>query len=77
MSHASKKHFGPGSQGKGDASGARTILDKDKIGENDVLSNRDKSTHPDTRGYDSKGTETDQRQDHSANRQTAGAESRD
>ena len=61
------KHFGAGSQGKGDGSGAGTILDKDMIGENDVLSNRDKEPRVDTRGYDGKGTQTDQRQDHSAN----------
>lgn len=69
MSRAGRRHMGAGSQGKGDASGARTILDKDMVGENDILSNRDKSQHRGNRGLDGKGTQTDQRQDHSANRE--------
>src|SRR5690348_6258733 len=45
MSKGGKKHFGPGTQGKGDGTGGLTDLPKDKIGENMVLSNRDKSQH--------------------------------
>jgi hypothetical protein len=40
MSKGGKKHFGPGTQGKGDGTGGLTDLPKDKIGENMVLSNR-------------------------------------
>lgn len=68
MANASKKHFGEGSQGKGDGSGAMTHMDLDKIGPNDVLSNRDKSQHTDGRGLDSKAVKTEQYQDHAANR---------
>ena len=41
MAHASRKHIGEGSQGKGDGSGAMTHMDLDKIGPNDILSNLD------------------------------------
>lgn len=68
MANADKKHMGVGSQGKGDGSGAGTIADIEKIGENQILSNRDKARHPDTRGLDSKRVETDQRQDHESNK---------
>ena len=40
MSKGGKKHFGPGTQGKGDGTGGLMDLPKDKIGENMVLSNR-------------------------------------
>lgn len=40
MANASKKHMGPGAQGKGDGSGANTELQRDLVGENDILSNR-------------------------------------
>ena len=69
MSNASKKHMGAGAQGKGDGSGAMTDFQKDEVGENQILSNRDKSDHGQKRGLDGKGVQTDQRQDHSANRQ--------
>ena len=68
MAHASKKHIGPGARGKHDGSGAETEIDPGKIGENMVLSNRDKSRHSNERGQDSKGVQTDQFQDHAANR---------
>ena len=42
MANASRKHMGVGAQGKGSGSGAATEIDKDKIGDNMVLSNRDK-----------------------------------
>lgn len=66
--HGSKRHFGVGTHGKGAGTGAMTDLPKEMVGENDVLSNRDKAQHPDTRGLDGKGTQTDQYQDHAANR---------
>ena len=68
MSKGGKKHFGSGAQGKGDGTGALTDLPKDKIGENMVLSNRDKSQHTDQRGMDSKRIQSEQLQDHAANR---------
>jgi hypothetical protein len=62
------KHFGPGLQGKGAGTGALTDLPKEKIGENMILSNRDKSQHSDQRGADSKFIQSEQLQDHAANR---------
>ena len=68
MAHASKKHIGPGARGKHDGSGAATEVPVEKIGENMVLSNRDKARHSDERGQDSKQVQTDQFQDHAGNR---------
>jgi hypothetical protein len=68
MANASKSHFGEGSQGKKDGSGAMSHMDLSLIGENDVLSNRDKKTHGKERGLDGNAIKSDQYQDHSANR---------
>jgi len=68
MAHASKKHIGAGSTGKGDGSGALTDMPENAVPENMALSNRDKKTHPDGRGLDSKRVQTEQLQDHAANR---------
>ena len=68
MAHGDKKHFGKASQGKGSGSVAMTELDKDAVGENDVLSNRDKKQHSKERGQDGNAIKTEQGQDHSANR---------
>ncbi|MDX3924956.1 MAG: hypothetical protein QHC90_03985 [Shinella sp.] len=68
MAKADRKHFGAGSSGKGDGSGAMTELDEDKVPENKVLSNRDKSQHSRERGLDGKNVQTDQYHDHTANR---------
>jgi len=68
MANASKKHMGPGAQGKGDGTGANTDIPKDMIEENMILSNRDKSRHSDERGLDSKQVQTEQFQDHAGNR---------
>jgi hypothetical protein len=54
MAQADKKHIGTGSQGKRSGTGAETKMPEDKVGPNDVLSNRDKAQHPKTRGLDSK-----------------------
>lgn len=67
MANASRKKMGPGAQGKGDASGAATELAKEDVGENDILSNRDKSQHNENRGLDGKNVRNEQRQDHPAN----------
>ena len=68
MAHASKKHIGAGTQGKGAGIGALADIPKEKIGENDVLSNRDKKQHSDDRGQDSKDIQNEQLQDNAANR---------
>ena len=66
--HGSKTHFRSGMHGKSDGTGALADVSKDKIGDNMVLSNRDKAQHSDIRGMDGKAIQTDQYQDHSANR---------
>ena len=68
MAHASRKHFGPGTQGKGDGTGAMSTIDSAEIPANMVLSNRDKAQHSDERGMDSKMVQTMQYTDHAANR---------
>ena len=67
MAKAGKTHIGIGAQAKGSGSGATTEVRKDLLGENMVLSNRDKSRHPE-RGLDGKTIETDQYQDQASNR---------
>lgn len=69
MANASKKQIGAGAQGKGDGSGAGSTLEKNLVGENEVLSNRDKAQHNEQRGLDGKNVRNEQRQDHPANRQ--------
>jgi hypothetical protein len=68
MAHASKKHLGAGAQGKGAGVGASTDIPTGKIGENQVLSNRDKKQHSDDRGQDSRDIQNEQLQDNVANR---------
>jgi len=68
MANASKSHMGEGSHGKKSGAGAMTDMDLDKIGENDVLSNRDKAQQTRQRGHDGNATKSDQYQDHVANR---------
>jgi hypothetical protein len=68
ISNADKKHFGKGTHGKRDGSGAMTDIPKDMIGENMVLSNRDKAQHSRQRGLDGKAIKTEQYQDHAAGR---------
>ncbi|MCK1743846.1 hypothetical protein IVA80_24155 [Bradyrhizobium sp. 139] len=64
----SKTHFRSGMHGKSDGTGALADVSKDKIGDNVVLSNRDKAQHSDIRGMDGKFIQTEQYQDHAANR---------
>jgi hypothetical protein len=68
MAKASKKSIGPGAHGKRDGSGAKIDIDKDKIPENIILSNRDKAAHSSERGLDSKQIQSEQLQDHKAGR---------
>ena len=70
MAQASRKHFGAGAQGKGDGTGAMSDLDPEEIPANIVLSNRDKAGHSEERGLDGKAVQTEQGQDHAANRMT-------
>lgn len=68
MANASRKHFGVGARGKGDGTGARTDVPKDKLTESMVLSNRDKKRHGAERGLDSGEIRNEQYQDHAGNR---------
>jgi len=68
MANASRKHFGAGAQGKHAGTGANAEIENAKIGENMVLSNRDKSQHSEERGLDGKEIQTEQLQDHADNR---------
>ncbi len=67
MANASKRHAGPGTQGKSSGTGALTELPEGVLEENMVLSNRDKSRHSGERGLDGKAVQTEQFQDHAAN----------
>ena len=64
MAKAGKTSMGAGAQGKGDGSGAMTELPEGVLPDNMVLSNRDKSSHSDERGLDSRQVQTDQYRDH-------------
>ena len=68
MAKGGKKQIGAGSHGKRAGTGARTDIAKEKIGDNEVLSNRDKSRNTNERGMDSKSIQSEQLQDHAANR---------
>ncbi|MBR0861262.1 hypothetical protein JQ614_05815 [Bradyrhizobium diazoefficiens] len=68
MPNGGKTHIGSGARGKGAGTGALTDIAKDKVGDNMILSNRDKAQHSDNRGMDGKFIQTEQYQDHSANR---------
>jgi hypothetical protein len=68
MAQADKKHFGKETKGKGTGAGAVTEADGTTIGDNQVLSNRDKKQHSKERGQDGNMIKTEQQQDHAANR---------
>lgn len=71
MANASKTHMGQGPTGKRAGTGALTddSIVEGRLEENMVLSNRDKSLHSPERGLDGKSVQSEQFQDHSANRQ--------
>ncbi len=71
MANASRHHMGPAAQGKNSGTGAMTSesVADGVVGENQVLSNRDKTQHSRARGLDSKAVQTDQHQDHVMNQQ--------
>jgi hypothetical protein len=56
------------SQAKGAGSAGMTDLQDELIGENDVLSNRDKAEDSGDRGQDGKWVQTEQLEDHAANK---------
>jgi hypothetical protein len=70
MTNASGKRLGPRSksQGKGAGTGGLTEVQEELIGENEALSNRDKTEHSRDRGQDSKWVQTEQLADHDANK---------
>jgi hypothetical protein len=70
MARNDGKHLGPGTKdhGKGAGTGGMTNLQEDLVGENDVLSNRDKAQHSGDRGQDSKWVQTEQLADHENNK---------
>ena len=68
MANASHQHMGAGSKGKGSGVGAKTDLQRNMVGENQILSNRDKAQHTQERGLDSKQVQNELRQDHAANK---------
>jgi hypothetical protein len=53
---------------KGDGGGAMTDLQDELLGDNSVLSNRDKAQSSRERGQDSRWIQTEQREDHVANK---------
>jgi hypothetical protein len=55
-------------KGKGAGAGAMTDLQDELVGENDVLSNRDKVQESGERGQDGKWIQTEQLEDHAANK---------
>ena len=63
MAKADKKHMGAGEHGKGAGVGAMTDLDPEIVGDNEVLSNRDKQQHTKERGQDSKAIQSGQHND--------------
>ncbi|MGJ4914797.1 hypothetical protein ACQR10_07625 [Bradyrhizobium sp. HKCCYLRH2060] len=58
----------PRIKAKGDGSGAMTDLQEDPVGENMVLSNRDKTESSRECGQDGRCVETEQYQDHNDNK---------
>jgi hypothetical protein len=58
MAREDGKHLGPATkgQGKGTGTGGMTDLQDELVGENTVLSNRDKAQHSRDRGQDTKGS---------------------
>ena len=69
-SQSGGEHSGPGARirGKGAGAGAMTDLQDDLVGENEVLSNRDKVQEFGDRGQDGKWIQTEQLEDHAANK---------
>ena len=56
--------------GQTSGTGGMTDLDDEKVEKNKILTNRDKSQHEDSFGYDGKGTQAETDQDTPANRRS-------
>ena len=69
MTKEGKKGVGSSARSKGSGSGAMSDIPDGLLGENDVLSNRDKASHSNARGQDSKRIQSDQYQDRVHNKQ--------
>jgi hypothetical protein len=69
MTKEGKKGVGPTARAKGAGSGALTDLRDGMLGENEALSNRDKKSHSEARGQDSKRIQSDQYQSHAHNKE--------
>jgi len=63
-----KPEAGSPLKSKGDGGGAMTDLQDEMLGENSVLSNRDKAQSSGERGQDSRWIQTEQHEDHVANK---------
>jgi hypothetical protein len=59
----------PTNLASGSGGGAKTDLQRDSIGKNEALSNRDKSEQSRAYGRDRKWAQSDQLQDHAANKE--------
>jgi hypothetical protein len=70
MPKEGKKGVGPTTRAKGTGQGAMTDVPDGVLGENDVLSNRDKASHSEARGQDGKRIQSDQYQSHAHDKQT-------
>jgi hypothetical protein len=62
MTKEGKKGVGPTARSKGSGTGAMTDIPDGMLGENDVLSNRDKANHSAARGQDFRRIQSDQYQ---------------
>ena len=60
MTKEGPKGVGPTTRSKGAGTGAMTDIPDGKLGENDVLSNRDKVSRSKARGQDSQRIQSDQ-----------------
>ena len=70
MANANHKHMGVAGKPKGDGGGAMSEVPVEVIPANGVLSNRDKAQMTGDRGQDGKWLQSEQMQDHEANRET-------
>lgn len=69
MADANHKRMGPQAKGKKTGGGALTEVALEHVPENGILSNRDKAQMSGPRGQDGKWLQSEQMQDHDANRE--------
>jgi hypothetical protein len=69
MPKEGNKGVGSSVRTKGSGSGGNTNLQRDLVGDNEVLSNRDKSSKSGARGQDGKRVQSDQYQSHDHDKQ--------